>query len=499
MITRRTMVRTLPAAGMALGIPFAHSAQVQPPRNAVVTPYYDPLQLFKTVLNVGLRQIPEFGWLVSTVVTLLWPSDKPDLWPEVRRQVEELADHKIDGAVFSLLKAKLDGLGDVLKLYLRAVQTKDVAQIRQQFVASHTEFVAAAPAFQNPDYQWVIAPLSGMFATTHMALLRDCVLNGEGWGWSRAVYDDMVRQCADRLASYTRYLQKVTGDEKARYDKSAPTSPGQHRTAIYDHYQPFHMSQTLFIDDFLLLLKYLDPIGHPGKVADIPFKDVYSPAYGTADDWDSACQAMSGDGGVAAQYSRPLSSFSSIYVEYFNFTPRVVDVAYPTGKGPEQRTREGRVDQYGIISYVKRGVEKATIPFPQPAPGKRFNVTKVHIRSASIPLDVGLELDDGRIFILWTRRDLPGGTKAEVAVPGRMLSTLNMWSRSNFYDYDLGCILFGFSVDTDFIPDPVSELFYIGAIDQPNLGARFLPTDVSRKLWQRRQSFWRDIAGRTRA
>lgn len=499
MITRRTMVRTIPAAGMALSIPFAHSAQGQAPRNESATQQYDPLQLFKTVLTVGLGRIPEVGWLLSTVVTLVWPAEKPDVWPDVRRQVEELVDHKIDNAVFSLLKAKLDGLGDVLKLYLRAVQTKDARQIREQVVASHTEFVAAAPAFQNPDYQWVIAPLFGMFATMHITLLRDCVLHGKGWKWSRAAYDDMVRQCADRVATYTRHMEKVTGAEKARYDRSAPTSPGQHRTAIYDHYQPFHMSQILFVDDFQTLLKYLDPIAHPGEVSDIPFKDVYSRAYGTADDWDSACQAMSGSGGVEALYSRPLSAFSSIYVEYFNFTPRVVDVVYPTGKGPEQRGRESRVDRCGIVSYAKPGVEKATISFPPPRDGKRFNVTKVHMRSASIPLDVVLELDDGRTFVLWTRRDLPGGTKAEVAVPGRMLSTLNMWSRSDFYDYDLGCILFGFSVDTDFIPQPVSELFYIGAIEQPNLGSRFLPTTVSRQLRHRREAFWRDIERRARA
>ncbi|AXE96598.1 insecticidal delta-endotoxin Cry8Ea1 family protein [Paraburkholderia sp. DD10] len=496
MTTRRTMIRAIPAAGIALGAPsFVLAASANPSRSDVAAPYYDPLQMFKTVLTVGLAQIPEVGWLVSAAVKLLWPSDKEDVWPQVRKQVEELVDRKIDDAVFSLLRARLNGLGGVTKLYLRAIATRDNEAIRSQFLASNTEFVAAAAEFRNPDYEWVLAPLFGMFSTMHMMLLRDCVLNGKNWGWSRATYDDIVRQSGDRLASYTKYLDQVSADEKSRYDKTAPPGPGGHQTALHDHYQPFHLKETLLVDDFRTLLTYLDPVGYPHKVPDIPFKDVYSAAYGTADDWDPVCASLSSNG-VAPQYSRPLKSFSSIYIEYFNFTPRVVDVQYPTGKGPERRADGRRIDRYGIISYEKGGVEKKTITIPPPADSKRFNVAKARVTGDSIPSGVSLVLDDGSELQLWYRSST--GVK-EVSVPGRMLSTLNMWTRSRFYDFDLGCIIFGFSVDTEFVPVILREIFYIGAIDQPNLGAAFLPRNVSRGLQRRREAFWRDVMSRVSA
>ncbi len=48
-----------------------------------------------------------------------------DVWAEVRAKVEAMIDKKIDDTVFSLLKSKLDGIGNTLKLYLAAVATQD--------------------------------------------------------------------------------------------------------------------------------------------------------------------------------------------------------------------------------------------------------------------------------------------------------------------------------------------------------------------------------------
>ncbi|WP_230955292.1 insecticidal delta-endotoxin Cry8Ea1 family protein [Burkholderia vietnamiensis] len=495
MPTRRTFLKTIPLAGLTLAFTSAHAAPVFPASNLNLRDlYYDPVSMIKTVVTTGLRQVPEVGWLVSGLVELLWPSDRPDIWAQIRERVEQMIDKKIDDAVYSLLKAKLDGLGDVLKLYLSAIKQGDREAIRTQFIASNTEFVSTASEFQNERYAWVLAPLCAIFTNLHMTLLRDCVLNGREWGWSSAYFASIVKQAGDTSNRYQKYLNKVMTDAKANVDKNAPKSPGQHKTEIYAYYQPFYTKRTLLIDDFLTLLVYLDPTQHPGKVTDIPFKDVYSPPYGTADDWDQSCANLSGIG-VDVPYSRPLSSISSIYVEYFNATPRVVNVSYPAGKGPEKWRGEGRTDRYGIIADAMGGVEKQTFRFPAPAEGKRYNILAAHIRSGSTPLEVKLELDDGNMVTLWSRRDL-GGTGYTETVPGRMLTTLNMWSRSDYYDSDLGCIIFGFSVDTDYTPPAVRELMYVSAIKQPNLGAAYLPQSISSQLQARRTAFWRDVTTR---
>ncbi|KUY99817.1 MULTISPECIES: insecticidal delta-endotoxin Cry8Ea1 family protein [unclassified Burkholderia] len=492
MITRRTLLKTISLAGWTLVVPPVHAAPMLPAsRPNLHDPDYDPVTMFKTVLTTGLGQIPEVGWLVSGLVSLLWPSDKPDIWAQIRERVERMIDEKIDDTVYSLLKAKLDGLGDVLKQYLSAVKLGDNEAIRMQFIATNTEFVGAAPQFQNEKFAWVLAPLCAMFTNLHMTLLRDAVLNGKGWGWRSDYYAGIVKQAGDTASRYGKYLDKVMADGKARLDRHAPSSPGMHNTDIYAYYRPFYTKRTLLIDDFRTLLTCLDPTQHAGKVTDIPFKDVYSAAYGTADDWDVSCAQMSGIG-VDVPYSRPLSSIASIHVEYFNATPRVVDVSYPTGKGPEMWRGEGRTDRYGIIADDLDGVEKQTFRFPPPADGKRYNIVAAHLRSGDTPLELGLEFDDGSMQTLWNRTDL-GGTRYIVSVPGRMLTTLNMWTRSGFYDSDLGCIIFGFSVDTRYTPPAVRELMYVSAVAQPNTGPDCLPRSISTQLQSRRDAFWRDV------
>lgn len=489
MLTRRALLKTIPAAGLAMTLPYVHAAPVG-------VDVDDLLDKLKTVVVTAVSMIPEVGGILGAIVSMLWPEPTRDVWGEIRRQVEAMIDEKIDGAVFNLLQAKLTGLGDALKLYLHAVAAQDRDTIRMQFIATNTQFVAAAPEFQNPAYAWTLLPLFAIFTQFHMALLRDCVLHGKDWGWSAASFADVANEATRTTQAYLAHIDRVTATQRAELAKRAPSSPGQHQTAIYDYWQPFEQRLTLLVDDFRVLLVYLDPVAHPEATRAFPFKDVYSRAYGTADDWDRTCAQWAANG-VATPFSAPLAGFSAIDVELFNRTPRVVNVRYPAGKGPKQWSGQ-RTDATGIIADPLGGVEKYTVEFPAPAPDKRFNVEKAVVTSGSIPLALTLVLDDGSRKTLWNRTDLPGAPTEEVAVPGRMLTTLNMWSRSRFYDRDLGCLILGFSRDTRYVPPHAREALYIGAVVQPDTGPAFLPHGISSTLQTRRDAFWRAIELRSR-
>ena len=434
----------------------------------------------------GLSKIPIIGEVVSLLVSIFWPSPTQNVWEQVRAEVEKLVDQKLSELVFDQTKSKLNGAGQALKEYLNSVASGSNPYIMQHFTACKVFFAGAGPEFQISSYEWVQAPLYALFAQLHMSLLRDGALHGKDWGFDAAAHASIVSDFAQWEEKYNQDLLGVVSRERQRLQSGAPTSLDGHRTNIYNYWQAFEEQSTMLIDDYRLLLHaYKMPQSHV-----VPFKDIYSRAYGTADNWDTVAQSMSGGtGAVGGPYSKPLSNFTSIYIERFNFGPRIVDVRHPANKGPQ--VREGaRVDEYGIIASRKTGVETNTVTFPASTTTKMFHVERAQVRAGSIPLTVNLYLDTGVEKPMWHNHTVPGGTTYNVAVSGRMLSTLNMWTHSTFYSNNLGCIIFGFSRDPIYIPPTVRHAIYVGTIGEPDTEIEPAPDAALRA---RRDAYRRSI------
>jgi hypothetical protein len=493
MVSRRLILKTLSASGLEISSFSSFAAPMVALSNNQTS--VDWLDKLKIIVCAALKYVPEAGTMLSALVSTLWPSNAPNVWDEIKEQVEAMIDEKINAAVFSLLTEKLDGLGGALKLYLKEIATGDERTMIAQFIATNTVFVSSAKEFQNPDFEWVLAPLFAIFTQLHLALLRHCVLHGKDWGWNAAAFQIIVEEAGETVQAYLQYFTKVTENATTKFRKDEPQRTGPHQTDIWNFWQSFKRKQTVLLDDFRVLVIYLDPVRHPEPTTDIPFKDVYSVAYGTADDWDDTCRRWSMSG-VEAPFSRPLASFSSIDIELFNTGPRVVRVNYPVGKGPKI-SETNRPDRCEIIADSINGVDKYTLQIPAPRDGRKFNVEKAIVKTGSIPSVLTLVMNDGKHVSLWDRNDIRFPNASEVFVPGRMLTTLNMWSRSEFYDKNLGCIIFGFSRDVQFVPTSVMEAFYISAIVQPNTGPLYLPRAISSELQAKRLAYWRDIQSRS--
>jgi hypothetical protein len=64
---------------------------------------------------------------------------------------------------------------------------------------------------------------------------------------------------------------------------------------------------------------------------------------------------------------------------------------------------------------------------------------------------------------------------------GRKLTTLTMWTRSRFYQNDLGCLVIGFSRDPDDVPQRTRDLLYITSTGE-DLNTRLLRSSgISRR------------------
>lgn len=489
MVNRRTLLKTIPAACLTMALPAPSAVASANP--AAIDPG-DILNKMKVVVATLLGEVPIVGSMLAMLVNLFWPFGGKSAWEQVRAQVEAMIDAKIERAMFGMYVQKLDGLAKAFKLYLGAVVADDKTQMLNYFDIAHFSMTQFAEELNNPQFEWTFAPLYAVLGQFHVALLRDAVLHGRDWGWNAASYRGIVDQTKTTIDTYCAHLDDLAERYKSVYKKNVPASAGRHRTAIYNAWQPYHQARILLISDFRVLLEASDPVRNPDGKKEMQFEDVFSPAYGTADDCDYTCEReLSGDG-VRPLYSAPLADISQIHVEYFNATPRVVDVSYPEGKGP-LKLGKTRVDSYGLIALPENGVEKQTFQFPPSTPGKRFRFERARVSAGSIPTGLVLIDDEGTQTVLWTRGDLSAPT-FDVLVPGRRLTTLNMWTRSAFYNDDLSCIIFGFSRDPEWLSPDIKAMFYVAAITEPNTGSRMYPLDISDDLEARRDAFWRDIS-----
>ncbi|KAI3614886.1 twin-arginine translocation pathway signal [Moniliophthora roreri] len=359
--------------------------------------------LLKYLVTSGLGYIPEVGGILSSIVGTLWP-DTPEEseWSKVRQEVEALIDQKIDDAAYNLIAAKLPGLGDSSKLYLKIASGHGSGDaIRTQWVATNTVYTAAASEFMNSKYEWTLGPLFAIFSVLHTTLLRDAVLHGQEWGWSPDDYKVYVQFTKDTLNKYLTYYDKVL---KNRYDALAKNQPplGQHKTEVYNYWQPYNQQLVVAFDDYHVLVRYLDPLKHPNPTppSDLPFQDAYSPAYGTADDWDATANSWAG--WATTPWSKPLKGIREIYIELFDYGPRVLQVRHDAGTGPMMwGDASNRSDEYGIIAEPQKGVEIQHVKFLASPSDYTYNVKGATIRAGSIPLALTLLMYDDSERWLW--------------------------------------------------------------------------------------------------
>lgn len=436
----------------------------------------------KALITASHSSLPFVGSLLSALVGLFWPGSVENKWDEFKAEMERIMDEKIKPAVYGPIEQVLVSIGELLKQYISAHHSGgNKEHLRNTFTAAELHFVNSASLFQNPKNEWVLGSLFGIFANLHITLLSDCVFHsgphGENWGWEQSAYDEYRAHYKNRLAEYLQYMSKVRKNRKAVLAIYAPTNLDKHRTNIYNYWQEYHEQSITLIEDYEITLQR----GWFGP----EFPDIYSRAYGTADDWDATVQKF-GDA-PRPFYHNPSISFEDIYVADYRYPgiqrARVVDVTYPGGKGPRTTgvSGEEQVDFYGIIANPETGMYPRHISFPDPRLEKKmFNVEKAQIWAEDVIDRVQLILDDGTVKELW-RTD--HGSHAEVVVSGRKLTTLNMWTRSRYHESVLGCIIFGFSRDTDYIPPHVHRLHYIAAIQEPNINGIDAEWEAARKDW----------------
>ena len=135
----------------------------------------------------GTKQIPEAGALISGLVGVLWPESGKDTWEQIKGQMEALINKKLADFKYQEVKDFLTGLKNVINDYtqaLRDTSNSSASYITEKYNVAFGHFEAASPHFMSKDYEALLLPLLAQMANLHLALLRDGVNYGAGWGWT---------------------------------------------------------------------------------------------------------------------------------------------------------------------------------------------------------------------------------------------------------------------------------------------------------------------------
>lgn len=408
----------------------------------------DKLEDAKLSLAFALHYIPFVGNILSFLVHVLWPSPHEDVWAEIREQVAQLIDEKIAQDVFSRLQQVLAGLESVLKTYLQATKVGVTDQeLLNYFITSNLFFVNQRPWFQQEGHEYALSPLFAAFTLLHMTLLRDGLINHKHI-FSDNEYANLKSNMKEYAKDYSEYLEKVYKEQLDELQKNAPHNAGPHNTAIHNHYANYNALKTKFCDDYVESMRQMDIDLNPVanfEMDKTKFKDVFSPAYGTADDFDYMCERYATrNQGVQEVFSQPLAGFTDVFIDFFDRRPRNLVLTYPQGMGPKVNggSRKDKVNTV-IASYVK-GVEESNFPPLAPIEDDAQPYTHALVVVGSYPLSLVLKDFNEGTHHMWRQRD-DGGVEVDVGAHPRRLTSFTCYSRSHYFHDCIGSIILGFT------------------------------------------------------
>lgn len=228
----------------------------------------DIYNIIRGVVLTGLGAIPYAGTLVSIVVDTFWPSAGPSAWDQVKAQVNRMVDDKISEQEYQLVSEFLTGLGNNLKSYLAARQEASALEVARIFSACHQIFINEAAQFQTSGRERLLLPLFVHFATLHLAMLRDAILNRASLGWSDKEIAMYTKIATSAIRDYKQYVSKVYSAIQADADSRAEAAA----SSDWSGTEKFRISNEcrrnyqLSVLDFSELFDYFDPVKYPNKV-----------------------------------------------------------------------------------------------------------------------------------------------------------------------------------------------------------------------------------------
>ena len=235
----------------------------------------------KIVVKTALSYIPVAGEMLSGLVDIFWPNSKPEIWPQIRAEVEALVQKDISDYAFSQVQGNLDGLRNVMLHYLDELKNGEPGDIKAAFNDVRNDFDLYEPNFRDSLYAVPLLPLFGQFATMYLGLLRDGALFGASWGMTDGDVKSLVTWIDTKIGDYYGYTADTYN--KGRGDVANNTKYDPYKMEPFKSINTYDRQMTLTVLDFMNSWPYFSVSSFPTAVTVELKREIYSDPYGSSD------------------------------------------------------------------------------------------------------------------------------------------------------------------------------------------------------------------------
>lgn len=231
--------------------------------------------------------VPILGTVVklySKLFGFLWGSiPGQDPWKELMDRVEILINQKLTEYARSKALAELEGLQNVMKSYVDALESwqnnsrnsQTRLLVQQRFVAADSHFKKAMPSFAIKNYEVSLLPVYAQAANLHLLLLRDSQIFAKDWGMPQNEVDLFYKEQLDSIEKYSDHCVEWyhTGLNQLK-DKGSTAKN-------WVDYNRYRREMTLAVLDIVALLPNYDVHMYPITVHAELTREIYTDPAGS--------------------------------------------------------------------------------------------------------------------------------------------------------------------------------------------------------------------------
>ena len=130
----------------------------------------DPNNSARAIVNAAISKIPYAGGIASSILGILWPKNKRDVWPSIEERARTLIASMIDENNLKALKSELDGLKNLVTDLQNYEKHTALARTQLQTVLNF--FNDRAPLFCDKTNVVGTMPYFVQMASMHLSFLK---------------------------------------------------------------------------------------------------------------------------------------------------------------------------------------------------------------------------------------------------------------------------------------------------------------------------------------
>ncbi|GAB3788785.1 insecticidal delta-endotoxin Cry8Ea1 family protein [Spirosoma horti] len=293
-------------------------------------------ELVKKAVTTGLGEIPGAGEFIKPFIEIFWPSSGSP-WNEIKDQVNQLIDQKIDTLVFDQATGKLDTLKGAMNEYVQAVNDSTPSRILEKFDNVTGGFGLSKDSFTTAGHQVTLLPLYAQYVNMYLSILRDPllptkpgsgVLNGTFWGMTDQDIIDARKKLQTVItdaAKYTLDTYNSVRDNLKKIPRNDSTLEPFRSTNAYDR------QMTMLVLDYMDSWPYYDVTAYPNGAPTALFtREIYSDPYGNRINVDNITPDFA--------LPSPATKFPTQLTVWGSKDIGAVQLTYPAGGGPSGAT-----------------------------------------------------------------------------------------------------------------------------------------------------------------